>query len=67
MAHNLQLLRASGWSVANGKTDDECQPHLFYRAGEVDEAIDKLIAQHEFEHRRWNALEAFYLKELGKD
>lgn len=60
------LYRASGWSNANGKASER-QPHLFYRAKDVDDLFDKLEQERRFALRRAAALEAFYLSEIGID
>ncbi len=61
---NVTAYRAHSYSCANGKLTER-QPHLMYEAREVDVAVDKLKSQRDFELRRWKALEAFYLLELG--
>ncbi len=62
----LDLIKASGWSGCGDRKATQRQPHLFYRAGEVDDLVDALKAQHAFEMRRAKALEDFYLKELDR-
>lgn len=68
--HGLTLMRAASWSVAStapaGRGTTR-QPGLFYQSEEVDRAIDAMIARQAFELRRAQALEAFYLKEIGRD
>jgi hypothetical protein len=72
----LDKFRAHSWSGAADGNPTERQPHMFYRCGDVDTLIDGIVAQHTktlqtmetrfaFERRKWQALEAFYLQELG--
>lgn len=63
----LPMYRAASWSTANDGEATERQPHLFYRAGDVDKLLDETKKQHAFERRRWRALEEFYLAELEYD
>lgn len=58
------LYRAASWSVANGDKPTERQPHLFYRAEDIDALVDKLERDRDLAMRRAAALEAFYLGEI---
>jgi hypothetical protein len=57
------LYRARSWSSAPDGQPTERQPHLFYRAEDVDRIFDELRAELSFERRRHDALQEFYLKE----
>lgn len=61
------LYRAASWSTAPDDKGTKRQPHLFYRAEDIDPLFDRMKARYEFLLRRAAAVEAFYLGEIGKD
>lgn len=60
--YKLDRYTAKSWSVDNGTKDSV--HGRFYMAEEVNNVIHAMETKYEFEQRKWEALEAFYLKEI---
>jgi ATP-dependent protease Clp ATPase subunit len=65
VAFVLHRYRAKSWNVDNGVANKE-YPGRFYMAEDVESLLDRLTAAHDFDVRRYQALEAFYLSEIDK-